>query len=166
MGRAVSVQVPSVAVCAFWVRCPWPALSLALVLLSVVEATASARAVERGDGTGAAGLAGAGAADGRLEEDVAGACRVASRSCRTFNCRYRSASCVACAGVEARSVIEVLIRSSSALRRMDRSCSLSAHARSDCRSRRRGVLEALSSSESAALPDSRFDLYIWIWKRS
>jgi len=30
---------------------------------------------------------------------------------------------------------------------------------------RRGVLEALSSSESAALPDSRFALYIRIWRR-
>ena len=51
---------------------------------AVVEATASARAVERVNGTGAAGFAGAGAADGRLEEDVAGAPRAATRSCRTF----------------------------------------------------------------------------------
>ena len=73
---------------------------------AVVEATASARAVERGDGTGAAGFVGAGAADGRLEEDVAGAPRAATRSYRTFTWCCRSASCV---GVEARSVIEVLI---------------------------------------------------------
>jgi len=31
---------------------------------------------------------------------------------------------------------------------------------------RRGVLKALSSSESAALLDSRFALYIRIWRRS
>jgi len=31
---------------------------------------------------------------------------------------------------------------------------------------RRDVLKALSSSESAALLDSRFALYIWIWRRS
>ena len=114
-------------------RIPGP-MSLARVIDrfgAVVEATASARAVERGDGPGAAGLAGAGAADGRLGEDVAGARCAASCSCRTFSCRCRSASCVARAGVEARSAIEVRIRRSSALRRTDRSCSLSAHARSD-----------------------------------
>ena len=38
---------------------------------AVVEATARARAVDRGEGPGAAGLAGAGAANGRLEGDVA-----------------------------------------------------------------------------------------------
>ena len=73
---------------------------------AVMEATASARAVERGVGMGAAGFAGAEAADGRLEEDVAGAPRAATRSYRTFTWCCRSASCV---GVEARSVIEVLI---------------------------------------------------------
>jgi len=31
---------------------------------------------------------------------------------------------------------------------------------------RRGVPKVLSSSESAALPDSRCDLYIRIWRRS
>jgi len=56
----------------------WGPRSLVRVLARfcvVVEATASARAVERGDG--------AEAADGRLEEDVAGASRVASCSCKS-----------------------------------------------------------------------------------
>jgi len=126
----------------------------------VVQATASTRVAVGGDG--------AVAAVGRLVEVVAWACRDASWSCRTSPAagRWRSVSCAACAGLEARSGIEAWSLSSSALRRTDLSCSLSARTRSDCRSTRRCVFEALSPSESAPSPDWRLDLYIKIWVRS
>jgi len=164
VAKARGRDVQSLSMCRPWQWTQsrmWGAKSLVRVFVRVrvvMEATTSARAVECGDG--------AVAAVGRLVEDVAWASRDASWSCRTFTCRCRSVSCAVCADVEARSAIEALSLSSSALRRTDLSCSLSARTRLNCRSRRHGVLEALSSSKSAASPDWRLDLYIKIWVRS